>query len=210
MHGVAYDIVFNRRLWKDIRLRTDFSYYVMKEYTFVSKWSGAPIWGRDVTSVDEMHKKGVEVDITGHIIAPLGFYLSFSAYDYDNKDKENIYADEEFGNRAKYRVNAGLDYNLFKNTKILLDYKYQDEQVTTKHEGDEDDPPEFWHSYKIKVDAYHVFDLAVEQKLFEKWGFARNAVIKFYINNLLDEEYQEDDGYPATDRTFGVYAKLEF
>ena len=81
MHGIAYDLVFNRRIWKDIQLRADFSYYIMKDYTFTSNWKAKTIWGRDVTTVEEVHKTGIELDISGHIIDPLGFYVSFSAYD---------------------------------------------------------------------------------------------------------------------------------
>ena len=210
MHGIAYDLVFNRRLWKDIQLRADFSYYIMKDYTFVSSWRAKTIWGRDVTTVDEVHKTGIELDISGHIIDPLGFYVSFSAYDYENKGAANIHVDKEFSNRAKYRINAGFDYALFKNTKLMLDYRYQTEQVTTINEGDEDDPPALWRTYEIEMDAFQLFDFAIEQNIFEKWGFARNGVLKLYINNLLDEDYQNDNGYPATGRTYGIYTKFDF
>ncbi|MEA1968391.1 MAG: TonB-dependent receptor [Thermodesulfobacteriota bacterium] len=213
MHGEAYDFIISRRLWKNINLRADFSYYVMKDYTFISNFkTNETIWGRDVTTVD-VNKTGLEIDISGHIIDGLGFYASFSTYDYKIKDAVNAYektqAKEEFSNRADYRINAGLDYTLFKNTKLLLDYKYQDDQVKKRHEGVEEYLGT-WSTYEIKMDSYHLFDFAVEQKLFENFGFAKNGMVKLYINNLLDEEYEESNGYPATDRTYGIYAKFDF
>ena len=82
-------------------------------------------------------------------------------------------AAEKLDDRAKHRVNAGLRYNLFEKTLLLLDYKYQEKQI-----------------------AY-----VCEE---EPNGFIKDGVLKFYVNNLLDEEYENSRGYPMTDRTFGV------
>ena len=78
-------------------------------------------------------------------------------------------------NIAKNRVNAGLRYHLFENTLLLLDYKYQDEQVVQKSE---EITPNEWAFTKIPMDAYHVFDLAVQQTLFKHRGPFKKCHLK--------------------------------
>ena len=47
-------------------------------------------------------------------------------------------------------------------------------------------------------------DIGVKQKLFDRLGILQNGALSFYIKNLLDEDYMNTEGYPATDRTVGV------
>jgi iron complex outermembrane receptor protein len=65
-----------------------------------------------------------------------------------------------------------------------------------------------WHT--VEMDAYQVFDFAIEQTLFQKYGAIENGLLKFYINNLFDEEYENTRGYPMTDRTFGAALSFGF
>jgi outer membrane receptor protein involved in Fe transport len=90
---------------------------------------------------------------------------------------------------------------------LLLDYEYQDEQVAYNSEEVEED---VWIFYSVPMDSYDVFDFAVEQTLFKKYGFAKDAVLKVYVNNLFDEEYENSSGYPMTDRTIGTALSFRF
>ena len=46
--------------------------------------------------------------------------------------------------RAKHRLNAGLQYNLFENTLLLLDYKFQYKQVQQVIGMIDDDPSDLY------------------------------------------------------------------
>jgi outer membrane cobalamin receptor len=126
----------------------------------------------------------------------------------DNGGPEEI-ADERLRDRAKYRVTAGLRYNLFKNTRLFLDYEYQDKQVKEIVDVIDEDEGE-WEVREVQIESYEIFDLAVEQTLFDEWGFVKEGVLKLYVNNLLDKEYQTSLGYPATDRTYGIALSFGF
>jgi iron complex outermembrane receptor protein len=209
--------VLSRRIWKDISLNLDFSHYEIKDY-IVSADTGSDYykkspWGRRELALEKVHLDGIELELNGHIVDNIEFYLSYSYNDWKYKGPHNggpeEIADERMSDRAKNRVNAGLRYNVFENTLLLLDYKYQDEQVNEIVDVIDEEAGE-WEVREVQIDSYHLFDFAVEQTLFEEWRYFNDVVLKFYVNNLFDEEYQTSRGYPATDRTFGVSLSFGF
>ncbi len=204
-----------RRIWKDINLNVDFSHYEIKDYpvsadsrsAYYKQSPWGPGWGRRKVALEEVHKDGVELEVNGQILDNLSFYLSYSYNDWKYKGPHNggpeEVAAESLSDRAKHRANAGLRYNLFENTLLLLDYKYQDKQVREIVDVIDEDAG-LWDVREVQIDSYSLFDFAVQQTLFEKWKAFSNGVLKFYVNNLFDEEYQTSSGYPATDRTYGI------
>lgn len=216
--GMGYDLVLQRRLWGDMQVKAAFSYYEIDDFIATnSKFSKFdPRFNDNVPAgqeykdyklnLDEVQRKGLELGIRGHLFEPLFIYLGYAYLDFENKGDEPA-GEIEVSNRAKHRVNAGLEYDLFDTTKVLLDYKYQDEQVASIYNylGDEK-----WSYAEVPIDDYHVFDLAVQQILFSSWKGLKKGTLTGYVNNLLDEEYENVDGFPATDRTFGVALSVSF
>lgn len=169
-------------------------------------WDSSP-WSRRTLNLDKVIKEGVEVELNGHIVDSLSFYFSYAYQDWKSKGPEP--EGKELGDRAKHRVNAGLRYTLFEKTLLLVDYKFQDKQISHVNE---EDPPESgnWLTYDVPMAAYHVFDFGIEQTLFKEFGFIKDGVLKLYVNNLFDEKYENSRGYPMTDRTYGVALNFEF
>lgn len=217
-HGMGYDLVLQRRLWGDIQVKAAFSYYEIEDFIATnSKFSNFdPRFNDNVPAgqeykdyklnLDEVQRKGLELGIRGHLFEPLFIYLGYAYLDFENKGDEPA-GEIEISNRAKHRVNAGLEYDLFDTTKVLLDYKYQDEQIASIYNylGDEQ-----WSYAEVPIDDYHVFDLAVQQVLFTSWKGFKSGKLTLYMNNVFDEEYENVDGYPATDRTFGAALSVSF
>jgi len=218
-HGIGYDFVLMRRLFKDINLKVNYAFYKIKDYITAHNRSYAkyiPSKKNPVPpgleyldgkiNLEEVHRYGVEVELNGHILDDLSFYLSYAYQELKSKGPELV-GKEELDDRAKNRVNAGLRYNLFENTLLMLDYKFQDKQVAyTSEEVAEDE----WVFYTVPMDSYDVFDFAIEQTLFKKYGFIKDGVLKFYVNNLFDEDYENSRGYPMTDRTYGGAISFRF
>ncbi|MDY6906520.1 MAG: TonB-dependent receptor [Thermodesulfobacteriota bacterium] len=221
IHGMGYDLVLARRLVKDIQLNLDISHYEIKDYVVSadsssdyyqeSPW-GPNGWGRRKVALEKVHKDGVELNLNGHLMDNLDFYISaaYNEWSYEgphNGGPEEV-ADDALSDRAKYRANAGIGYSPLKHTKILLDYQYQDDQKKTIVDVI-DEAAGLWDIREFTMDSYHLFDLAVRQTLFEKWGACRNGVVSVYTNNLFDETYETSRGYPATDRTYGIKFNFE-
>lgn len=160
---------------------------------------------RDLGEVD---KEGIEIDISGHLLENLAFNLGYTYQDWDY-DGQYLEAAEELSDRADHRFNGGLRYTPFENTLIMMDYRYQDEQIAHIQE---EDPPDSGNiiSYENPMNSYQVFDLAIEQRLIHDQPSIKDLRVKLFINNLTNERYEEERGFPMTDRTFGVALKGSF
>ena len=217
-YGIAYDFILMRRLWKDIDLKVNYAFYEIKDYIasnrtyakYIPSKSNPVPPGLEYSdakiNLEKVHRHGLEVELNGHLLDNLSFYLGYAYQEFKNKGSE-LAGNEELDDRAKHRVNASLRYNLLQDTLLMLDYKYQSKQVSYTSEEVADDE---WVFYTVPMDAYDVFDFAVKQTLFEKFGFLENGSLKFYVNNVFDEKYESSRGYPMTDRTYGVAVSFKF
>jgi iron complex outermembrane receptor protein len=151
-------------------------------------------------NLDQMISQGVDVELSGNLTDKLSFYLGYAYLDMENQGDE-LAGIEAAADQAKHRVKAGLRYEVIQGTSLLLDYKFQDKQV---NEYSEEIAEDEWLVRRVTIDAYSLVDLGLKQKLFEKWGFAKDAYLNVFVNNLFNTDYEDSRGYPATDRTFGV------
>jgi outer membrane receptor protein involved in Fe transport len=222
-----YDLIVNRRLWRDIHCKVNFSYYQIKDYV-ADNWdfgkyslfqmrngrkvfsgAGLPagLEGSDMyINLDEVNRSGVEVEFNGHLVDAVSFYVSyaFQKFDYDGSEP----AGRELGDIAKHRVNAGLRYRPFDRTTLMLDYKYQDEQIA--HMIAESPPGSGnYISSDNLMDAYNVFDLGIEQTLYSGTNI-KDFIFGFYVSNLFNEPYENSRGFPMTDRSFTAKLSLSF
>lgn len=196
-------------------MKVNFSYYELNDYVVSAgdrDYIAEGPWGRRRLNLEQVIKEGIELELNGHIIDPLSFYVSYSYTDWRYHGPHTApYGDaaERLDDRAKNRVNAGLRYKLLENTLFLLDYKYQEKQIALNCE-EEPEGSDNWNCYDNPMDSYHMFDFAIEQTLFKKLGFFEDGSLKLYINNLFDEKYENSRGYPMTDRTYGVALSFGF
>ncbi|MEJ2660469.1 MAG: TonB-dependent receptor [Desulfobacteraceae bacterium] len=216
-HGVGYDLVLDRRLWGDVALKLDYAFYDIKDY-IVSNRSHAqntppstpshPVpagseYSDYKINLEEVHRHGVDLELGGHLTHDLSFYLTYAWQKFYNQGDEPS-GQEALDQRAEHRVGAGLRYDLFEKTTLMLDFAYQDDEVTVNYE--EGDPLDFEDDYysEEQIDAYSVVDFGVRQRLFDHLGILQNGALSFYIKNLMDEDYTDTKGCPSTGRTAGV------
>jgi iron complex outermembrane receptor protein len=212
-HGMGYDLVLNRRLWQDISLMVDYSFCRIEDYIVSNKsyarYSGGSAgdlrYSDYKLNLEEVHRHGVELSRGGHRTDDLSFYLTYGWQKYDNQGDEPAGRDN-LDDQAEHRGTAGLRYQLFDKTALMLDYYYQSKETKEISELIDDTDPDnpIYNWRQVDNPAYNLFHFAAEQTLFrDKWHI-KDARLQFYIKNLFDEEYYDSRGYPATDRTFGV------
>ena len=216
-HGIGYDLVLNRRLYRDISMTIDYSFYQIKDYIATNrsyaKYSGGNAgelrYSDYKINLEEVYRHGIELNMGGHLFDDLSFYLSYAWQKFDNQGDEPA-GETELDDEAEHRVTAGLSYQLWEKTALKLDYSYQGTETQEQSEeiGEDENGDPIYTYREVDNPAYSVFNFAVEHTLFKEKYHIKNAQLQFYIKNLLDEEYYDSRGYLATDRTFGVNLSL--
>jgi outer membrane receptor protein involved in Fe transport len=213
-HGVGYDLIFNRRLVNDIQFSIDFSFYDIEDYIATNSTyaqysggsAGALRYSDYKINLEEVYRYGIDVEIGGHLMEQLSFYMTYSWQDFDNQGDE--YAGEtELDQRAEHRISAGLRYQLFETTELKLDYQYQSDETT---EVSEEITEDVWDFRQVAIDAHHTVDFGVEQILWKNKWMIDEASFSAYVKNVFDETYFNTSGFPANDRTFGATLRLCF
>jgi iron complex outermembrane receptor protein len=209
-HGIGYDLVFDRRLFRDITFKFNGSFYDIKDYIASNRTyarnsgsgAGSQRYSDYKINLEEVYRYGIDVTLGGHLTDDLSFYLTYAWQKFENQGTEEA-GETELDKRAEHRVTAGLSYALFENTTLMLDYYFQSDEIT---ENAEEVPPDSdnWVFTEEENPEHHVFDFGVQQLLFKSDRFLREASLKAYVKNIFDEEYKNASGYPATDRTFGI------
>ena len=211
-HGVGCDLVFNRRLFGDIHMKFNYAYYQIKDY-IASNRDYANYWPKKGNTVqpgmeyldyninlDEVIRHGIECQFNGHFTKDLRFLVGYAWQHFDNQGDEPA-GETELDERAENQVLGKLTYQLNEVTTVTLDYEYQDEQVIKISEEIANDVYSF---DEMHLSKYHVFDLSLQHQMFNEWRGIKNGYFKLFINNLLNEDYENMSGYPATGITVGT------
>ncbi len=207
-HGIGYDLVFDRRLWRDISFQVNYAFYDIENYiatnSAYANYSGAGAGNLRYSdykiNLDRVHRHGVDVGIGGHLTDTLSFSLTYAWQKFYNRGDEPA-GETELHRRAEHRVAANLRYELFERTTLMLDYYYQGKELM---EISEEIAPDEWFFTEVENPAYHVFDFGIQQQLFNRIGFFENGILKIWVKNIMNEDYYNSSGHPGTDRTYGT------
>ena len=220
-HGVGLDLIFKRRLLGDINMKVNYAYYEIEDYMAGNEYpdygnrrgdtSGVPegLEYKDYhINLEEVVRQGIDIKLNGHLSSDLYFLLGYAWQDFEYQgDKYPASAKAELDERAEHFVNAKLTYQLTEPTSLILDYQYQDEQVT---ETSKEVEPDVYEFNEIEIDSFQVVDLSVEHTLFEDWHGLKQGMFELYVNNMFNEDYKNTSGYPATDLTVGTGLSFQF
>ncbi|ETR68290.1 MAG: hypothetical protein OMM_10678 [Candidatus Magnetoglobus multicellularis str. Araruama] len=153
------------------------------------------------------------MEINGDVTNDLSMNLSFAYVDwkYTNSKAGSIedMSANRLSDRAKYRLNAGLTYNINDQLQFHMDYYHQDKQVKEILDVIDEEAGLF-DIREVHIDSYGVVDTSVTYILFDQWHRIEKPTLKLYCNNLLDADYVNLSGYPATEQTFGISLTSNF
>ncbi len=210
-HGVGYDLIFMRRLFGDVNFKVDYSFYDIKDYIISNKKYAEESQYRDYKiNLEEVYRHGVETELDGNVMKDLSFYLTYAWQEYENQGDEPAGKDG-LDNLPEHRVSAGLRYNLFEKTTLMLDYQYRSKEVTENSDEIEDPVTHEVIDYtwfEVENPSLQLINIGAKQTLYKSKGLLKDAVLSVYVKNLFDEEYFNTRGYPATDRTYGASLSL--
>jgi iron complex outermembrane receptor protein len=210
--GIGVDAILSRRLFGNVQSKVSYFYYAIDDY-MTSNRSFAkytPSTSNPVTpgleysdyavNLEQVIRQGVELEVSGNLFTNFSFYLGYAYQNLENQGDEPAGLDAA-SDEPEHRIKAGLRYEVIPGTTLMADYQFEDDQVDEYSEEIEED---VYIVRKVTIDAHHLVDFGIEQKVFEKWGFAQNGSLRFFVSNVFGAEYEDARGYPSTDRTFGV------
>jgi outer membrane receptor protein involved in Fe transport len=212
-HGIGYDFIFNRRLWNDVKFKVDYGLYEIEDYIvsnsefddYAAAGAGRLRYSDyKLNLTDKVRRHGVDVELGGHLLDGLSFYLTYS-WQYAVYKGPEPAGQTDLDQRAKHRVTTGLQYNLFENTLLMADVIHKSREVADVYDPVSEDV-----IGSTQIDPHEVVNLGVQQTLFKEWGLLKDGRLKFYVNNVFNERYKTSDGLPATDQVYGTALSFGF
>ena len=207
-HGIGYDLIVNRRVWQDINLKLGYAFYDIKDFiatnSTYAKYSGVSAGALRYSdykiNLESVHRHATTLEVGGHISDALSFYTTWAWQKFVNQGDEPA-GETELDQRAEHQIGAGLRYALNTKTTLMLDYTYQSDETTEISEEIADD---VWNFHAVDNSAHSVVDMGVQYLCFEQASLFKQGTLNVYVKNLLDEDYYDTSGYPATDQTIGL------
>ena len=142
---------------------------------------------------------GVELELTRSFMQDLSGYLSYTWQNWSADDFGRTHpldSGEEtyyfMQNIPRNSVKLGINYKLWKGGMVTLNAQYVDERESKKDEVISD-------FITVDVGAQHTFNLTY-----------CDFILKGYVNNVTDEEYEMRAGYPMPGITAGISGTLRF
>ncbi len=220
--GIGSDLILSRRLFADFYMKAGYSFAYIRNYLASNSQfaeytpSGSnPVDASSrykdyVINLEGMQRHGIELDLNGSVIPSVNIYLSYAYQKYINQGNEPA-GDQEAGDRARHRLNAGIRYAFLKDFIFMADYSFQSEQVAVVIEetGTDVNGNPIYSYDRNPMSAYQLVDLALSYRLINGRFGMRNASFKVFVNNVFNEIYESAAGYPMTDRTFGCVLNVK-
>lgn len=212
-NGIGYDLILMRRLFGDVNLKMDYSFYDIKDYIMNNRTYAKDIDGEVANpqysdykiNLEEVYRHGLELELDGKFTKDLSFYLTYAWQEFENQGGE-LAGKDGLDNLPEHRISAGLRYQLFEKTTLMLDYQYRSDEVIENSDEitNESGDVTGYIFTEVENPTFQLVNISAKQTLYKNKGLLKDVVMSVYVKNLFDEEYFNTKGYPATDTTYGV------
>lgn len=138
---------------------------------------------------------GLELELSRSFRQDLSGYLAYTYQDWNADDHPMDTENTHYllQSQPRNKVVLGLDYKLWENGLVNLNAKYIGERSNKKHETMKD-------VIVVGVGAQHTFVLPHDCAM----------VLKGYVNNVTDQDYQLRYGYDMPGTTAGIELTLKY
>ena len=177
---------------------------------------------RLVYNIDQVDFQGIEADIDGQIWDGLSGFANFTWQDTEKSgdvlDASNDLTDS-LSELPEKKFNCGLKYVHASGARANLTVRWVDDRkvpyledpVTNPLVG-EDNPDGtaiFSKSPTVlkKLDSFVTMDIFLKYPVWEK---SFDGYLTAGVENLLDEDFEEEYGFPAPGRSYSIGAEIEF
>jgi len=184
--SVSYDAGFYRRIARSLDVRVAANYINTSNY-IVTNTASIYMSASYAYSIPTMRFYGIESEFNWSPLEKLDIFGNYSylknSYDMEGALPYALLLELPPRNKGKLSVRYTLPFK----TRFSSDIRFMGERNS---EGG------------YRLGRYATADIGFDKNLGEK------ILASFFVNNLLDKEYQQVYGYPSPGRTFGVRIQL--
>ncbi|BBO68567.1 hypothetical protein DSCA_24970 [Desulfosarcina alkanivorans] len=193
-------------------LRVSLSGYTYRVDDYI-RWIFGYSPSRVVYNIDQVEFTGVELDMEGRIWNGLSAFFNFTWQDTrktgDVLDASNALSDS-LSELPDYKFNAGIQYRRDDGLLATAAVRWVDDRqvpfIDSNSSSSPDGAPVGSRVTLMDLDAYAVVALSVRCPL---WKGRTRGFLTAGVDNLFDERYEEEYGFPAMGQTFFISAGFE-
>lgn len=199
---------------RNLSLGLNYYHYDVDDYL---RWIFGYAPSRVVYNIDEVTFQGIEFDVEGRIWGGWSAFFNFTWQDTkkegDVLDASNALSDE-ISELPKYKANFGVKYEredglLAKATLRWVDDRevpfLGDPGAPYGGASDPDGAPLGTPVTLQELDDFTVVDLMVRYPV---WNGKTKVMVTGMVENLFDEDYEEEFGFPAPGQSFFIGVEL--
>jgi outer membrane receptor protein involved in Fe transport len=176
-----YELGIEQQLFSIIRVTLRGYYYDIENYISSTFVAGV---GSVVYNIKEVDIKGMEAEVSAQILKDLRIWSNFTWQDGDKSgdpwDSENVLSNE-LPDFPEKMLNFGIDYHPGRlQTRLSANY------VSERHHFDGIE--------RVEMEDYVLLNLFASYRFWENTWSKWELLLS--VENILDEEYEEEAGYP--------------
>ena len=207
--ALQYEAGFKYTAIPNLSISTSYYAYQVDDYI---RWIFGYAPSRVVYNIDQVEFSGVELDVEGRIWNGFSAFFNFTWQETkktgDVLDAGNDLSDS-LSELPEYKFNAGVTYQQEDGLLAKVTVRWVDDRevplLDTGGASKPDGAPVGSDVTLKRLDDYAVVDLSVRYPL---WRGRTNGFLTTGVENLFDERYEEEYGFPAMGQTF--YIGVEF
>jgi iron complex outermembrane recepter protein len=187
--SINYELGYQQVLFKRLTLEATAFYYDISDFILLTTIPNPANPRKTLNqnqNIGDVSQYGVEIGASGQILDCLKGGLSYTFLQYDNRSNE-----DKLTNLPEHKLYSYLQYFPIKPVSILGSVEYDSSRYSSSNGV-------------RKADGFFVVDTKVMWEAFS--GFVAEAG----INNITDENYALDEGFPEPGRNYFVSLRYRF
>jgi iron complex outermembrane receptor protein len=206
--AMQYEAGFSYKNEDIFSIQTNIYYYQVDDYI---RWIFGYAPSRLVYNIDSVDLYGIEFDINGQLSDSLYYFSNFT-YQKTKKHGDvldgSAKLDDGLSELPENKLTAGFRHIFNDNIHTQVNLRWVDKTHVPYGTEAEPDGIPIGNNLVLKdLDDFMTIDLFLKMPFNYK---QLNGMFTIAVENLFDETYQEEYGYPALGQTAGVYLDIRY
>ncbi|MBF0450438.1 MAG: TonB-dependent receptor [Candidatus Magnetomorum sp.] len=206
--AMQYELGFSYKIRDVLSIQTNAYYYHVDDYI---RWIFGYSPSRLVYNIDHVDFHGIEVDLKGYVSDTVSCFSSFTyqkTKKYGDVLDASNHLDSSLSELPEKKVNAGFSYLFKENIKAELNLRWVDKTVVPYGTNASPDGIPMGSTVTLQeLDDFVTLDVSFK---FPVQLNPLKGTFTLAVENLFDETYQEEYGFPSPGQTIGFYLEMVY